>query len=205
MLSGDIFRASRLYRCNRGFTLMEMLVTMVLFAAVSTLVWQALGTLTRLESRLSDSRLFVSEQALRSEWVRQALRGLMNGPQGDPLQFSGDATSLRGYTSMPPWPGTSGPARLELLLVAEERDEMSLVARRSLRAPEWSLWFWQGEASFSYLDRKSVWHRQWPPLLGEHPTLPVAIRLRGIPGGELLVAMLAGNNPMLRRVDLESP
>lgn len=190
---------------NRGFTLMEMLVTLVLFAAVSSLVWQALGTLTRLETRLADSRLFVAEEALRGEWVRQALRGLMNGAQGDPLLLSGRADGLRGYTSMPPWPRSSGPEPLELLLRSEENGSMLLIARRPDQQQEWPLWSWQGKGEFSYLDRSGSWHPQWPPPLGEQPGLPVAIRLLGPPGGMILVAVPAGDNPMLRRAGLELP
>ena len=187
-----------------GFTLMEMLVTLVLFGLVSSLLWQAMGSLQRLEVRLADSRLFAADAALHGEWLRQTLRGLMTGAEGDPFHFSGTSVQLRGYTSMPPWPNSSGPEPIELLLRAEAGGQTLLIARRpDTESKEWQLWEWQGEGVFSFLDRQGSWHDTWPPPLGQWPSLPAAVRLLGPPGGLILVAVPAEQNPMPRRAELE--
>lgn len=192
-------------RDAHGFTLMEMLVTLGLFAVVSGLLWQAMGSLMRLETRLADSRLFVAEEALHSEWIRQALRGMMSGAQGDPFRFSGKANRLSGLTSMPPWPRTAGPEPMELEIRAKDHEPTQLVARRpGLPKVEWQLWEWPSKGAFSYLDHKGGWHEEWPPPLGQWPVLPAAIRLVGPVGGMVLVTVPAGDNPMLRRADLEA-
>jgi len=198
--------ASRFYRpgyLNRGFTLMEMLVSLLLFAIISTLLWQALGTMARLEIRLADSQLFVTNEALRREWLRQALLGLMKGAQGDTLRFDGTATRLKGYTSMPPWPGSSGPEVLELRLKAEGDNRTQLSAYRPATGETWPLWHWQGPGLFSYLDGGGNWQAQWPPPMDEAPELPEAIRLTGPESGMVWVTIMAGNNPMLSRKRLE--
>ncbi len=191
---------------SRGFTLMEMLVTLVLFGMVSSLLWQALDSLQRLETRLSDSRIFAADEALHGEWLRQAVRSLMNGPQGDPFHFSGTTAQLSGYTAMPPWPNSGGPEPLELLLRNETTEHTLLIARRpGKETKEWPLWEWQGTGTFTYLDRKGIWHNEWPPAGGQWPALPAAVKLSGPPGGVILMAVLAGDNPMLRRAEIEAP
>ena len=50
-----------------GFTLLEMLLALLLFAIASSLVWQALATLARVERRLADSSVFASDEALRRQ------------------------------------------------------------------------------------------------------------------------------------------
>ncbi|MCG5500814.1 PulJ/GspJ family protein [Ectothiorhodospira lacustris] len=188
-----------------GLTLLEMLVTLVLFATVSTLLWQALGTVARLEERLGESRLFAAQQALRAQWVSQALSGLMSGARQDPLRPEGDARQLRAYSTHPPWPGSSGPEAMRLWLESDGDGGTRLLAQ-PVHQPEriWPVWHWQGSGAFRYLDTDGRWHDQWPPDSGDHPALPRAIHLQGPPGGGLLAAVPAGDNPMLRRMDLEA-
>ena len=188
---------------SAGFTLMEMLVTLVLFSVLSALLWQALGTLGRVETRLADSSLLVTEDALYAEWLRQALRGLSSGAQGDPRKMTGNTAGLSGYTSMPPWPGGSGPEFMQLQLRPAGAGGTVLIARQADSTRDWPLWTWQGSGSFAYLDEEGVWQDRWPPLLGKHEVLPSAIRLDAAGDLAVLVAIPARDNPMLRRQLLE--
>lgn len=190
-----------------GFTLMEMLVTLVIFSVVTALIWQALATLSKIEARLSDARLFASQDALRSQWVRQALIGLMNGPRGDPFQFTGNELGLKAYTTMPPWPGSLGPEPIELLIEQDAATgESILVARRLFTGATWRLWEWEGPADFSYLGRDGRWSLQWPPPeAAQQPTLPRAVRLVAPEGRVLVVPVLSGENTLTRRRDIEAP
>ena len=190
---------------NAGFTLMEMLVTLVIFGVVSSLLWQALGTLARIESRLADTRQFVAREALQAEWVRQSLQGLMNGPRSDTFRFSGNARSLSGYTTMPPWPDSAGPERFQLELVASEGGRTTLLARRQGISGATALWSWEGAGNFSYLDQEGAWQSEWTRRPESETLLPRAIRLLGPGSGPLLVATQVGMNPMLRRRDVEEP
>jgi prepilin-type N-terminal cleavage/methylation domain-containing protein len=186
-----------------GFTLMEMLVTLVIFSVVTALIWQALATLSRIEMRLNDSQLFASEDALRSQWVRQSLFGLMNGPVADPFHFTGTSRGLEAYTTMPPWPGSLGPERFQLVLQEESSGATVLLARRSMTKAQWRLWSWQGPAAFSYLDEGGRWLAQWPPPLGEPPPMPLAVRLVAPEGWVLVVPVLSGDTTLLLRSYVE--
>ncbi len=189
----------------RGFTLVEMLVTLALVALVSSLLWQALATVAQLEGQLARTRSLSNDDLLRRAWVEQALAGTMTGPQGDPVRFSGRSTSLSSYTTMPPWPGSLGP---ELMTLELERsgDGQRLVARRPGSELPLELWRWAGaEGRFDYLDAGGHWHELWPPPDATRAEpLPAAVRLRGPPAAAVLVPVTTTQGPMLRQQDLQS-
>lgn len=187
----------------RGFTLVEMLVTLVLVSLVGSLLWQALATVARLESALARTRALGDDDALRRVWAEQALAGIMTGATGDPVDFRGSADGLSGYSTMPPWPGTMGPELTTLALANAGESAQRLMARRPGDAPELELWRWPGrDGRFDYLDADGRWHARWPPAPGRQPSLPRAVRLVGPASGPLLVPVLAVQNPMLRQQDL---
>jgi prepilin-type N-terminal cleavage/methylation domain-containing protein len=187
----------------RGFTLVEMLVTLALVALVSSLLWQALATVAQLEGQLARTRTLSNDDQLRRAWVEQALAGTMTGPQGDPVRFGGGAMRLSTYTTMPPWPGSLGP---ELMVLDLERngDGQRLIARRPGTELPLELWRWKGgEGRFDYLDAGGNWHEVWPPPIAARTNpLPAAIRLRGPPAGVVLVPVITTQVQMLRQQDL---
>lgn len=200
----------------RGFTLVEMLVTLVLVALVGSLLWQALATVAQLEQRLARTRSLSDDDQLRRAWVEQALAGVMTGPQGDPVRFSGRAGQLSAYTTMPPWPGSLGPEWMTLELDAAAGGQRLLARRPGQEAPL-ELWHWSGNAGrFEYLDRAGRWHDAWPPAGTAQaagaagtaspagpPPLPAAVRLYGPPAAPVLVPVVAVQGPMLRQQDLQ--
>lgn len=190
---------------RRGFTLVEMLVTLAVMALVSSLLWQALSTVAQLERRLDRTRTLSNDDQLRRVWVEQALFGVMTGTEGDPVRFKGSATSLSAYTSMPPWPGMLGPELMTLTLEQDDQGQRLLV-RRPGSDTSLELWRWAGASgSFDYLDGTGQWLDAWPPAGAKQPrSLPAAIRLRGPPAGPVLVPVVATQGPMLRQQDVQS-
>jgi prepilin-type N-terminal cleavage/methylation domain-containing protein len=189
----------------RGFTLVEMLVTLAVMALLSSLLWQALATVAQLEGRLERTRTLTNDDQLRRAWVEQALSGVMTGADGDPIRFTGRTDRLSAFTTMPPWPGSLGPELMTLEL-DRTRQGQRLLARRPGSDMPLELWRWEGEAGqFDYLDEGGNWHQDWPPQGAKKAgALPAAIRLRGPLGGPVLVPVVATQGPMLRQQDLVS-
>jgi general secretion pathway protein J len=201
----------------RGFTLVEMLVTLALVALVGSLLWQALATAAQLEQRLARTRTLSTDDQLRRAWVELALAGVMAGPQGDPVRFSGRGERLTAYTSMPPWPESLGPELMTLELDTTEGGQRLLARRPGIEAPL-DLWRWPArDGRFEYLDRDGRWHDIWPPMgaaapataagtgataVSGPPPLPAAVRLSGPPAGAVLATISAVQGPMLRQQDL---
>ncbi|HMO45614.1 MAG TPA: type II secretion system protein [Rubrivivax sp.] len=189
----------------RGFTLVEMLVTLALVALVSSLLWQALATVARIEAQLARTRTLSNDEQLRRAWVEQALSGVMTGPQGDPLRFSGSAMQISSYTTMPPWPGSLGPELMRLEIERSGGGQRLIVRRPGTDAPL-ELWRWAGaEGRFDYLDAAGRWHDAWPaPDAARPEPLPAAVRVLGPPAGAVLVAVMTTQGQMLRQQDLLS-
>jgi len=217
-------------RLQSGLTLLEMLVTLVLFGLISLLLWQALAQLAVLEARLSDPRVLNDGPALQRAWVYHALAGTATSATGDAQRFSGRADRIDTWTTQAPWPSAAGLERMTLRLVtrgegAERTTEVQAaralaVALSPLGADDLVslpldagtpgqaavLWRWEGEGRFEFLDAARQWVSTWPPAgarSGDLATaLPRAIRLLGAPGGPLLAPVVATQSPMVRRADL---
>jgi len=188
-------------RCPRprGFTLVEMLVTLAIFATVSTLLWQALAQAARVELQLADSRRWGEREALQRAWVREAIAGLATAPSSDPLKFTGGPTRLEGYATMPPWPLASG---LEHLVLELELDPAARSTRLLASAPgrvALALWTWPGTGRFEYLSADGRWQPRWTANDG---ALPRAVRLVGPPDGGLWVSVASRQTPIVSRRDL---
>jgi len=164
-----------------GFTLLEMLVTLVVVSLVAAFISQALLQLGRIERLLAGGQLAGMAQSLRIEWVRGLIDGAVPGERQTPGRFAGTRRSLSGLsTEMPAFP-ESGAQRFELLF---ETDATGARTTLRLRQPDASdpsasartLLEWEGrEGGFRFLDARGQWHEQWPPALNAPRGLPVAV------------------------------
>ena len=197
-------------RGQRGLTLLELLVTLVIAAAAVTILGQAVWQVYRIESLLADERVRGQTALLRTEWVRHALAGLRAGDSGDAGRLRGGERELSGMTSNPI--GTSmtgfGPLALRLRFNPASGDTVleHVTSERSLGPTFQPLLQWAGDRGrFVYLRTDGSQERQWPPALGQQPPLPVAIFLEtGLPGHRVLVAVpLAVDRVQPTRRELE--
>jgi prepilin-type N-terminal cleavage/methylation domain-containing protein len=151
-------------RASRGFTLLEMLVTLVIVALVAAILAQALAQVSRIERLMDGGSLRSASAAVRIEWVRTALESLQPGVLNIE-HFRGSARELQGLSSAVPMLPTVGSARLHLRLVASsDRSQTHLVLQpEGPDAEPVVLHSWVGnEGRFVYLDTAGVWLEQWP-------------------------------------------
>lgn len=208
-----------------------MLVTLVIVAAVTTLLWEALGLAARLERSLARAGNDDQARQLRAAWLQMAIDSLAVPPgQNDPLR--GGPRRLDGLTTAPPWPGSPGPEAFALELRPDTEpgghpDDalpgtpgLRLWALRPATGETFDLGDWDAASRFSYLDEQGRWHEQWPPEgthgspAGAQRPLPRAVRLAaGVRDvGDvarvhrtMLVAPQATRNPMLTRRQAAPP
>ncbi|RTL43524.1 MAG: prepilin-type N-terminal cleavage/methylation domain-containing protein [Burkholderiales bacterium] len=156
---------------QRGFTLVEMLVTLTLMSMIAVVLWQAMQQVARVERLLQRSGASSQLDLVRREWVRSLIRAALEEQVGAPRQFVGDAQNLRLVSSESvALPGLAGrPVQLKieadarsgrqrLLLVPTPDDE----PRTDEPVPV-ELLSWQGaEARFRYLSPSGTWSDVWP-------------------------------------------
>lgn len=181
---------------GKGFTLIEMLVTLAIVALVTGILAQAMSQLARIETLLEQGQLQGLGQAVRGEWVRDALVSLLPGEPGSDERFQGSSTELQGLSAeVPRWP-TPGLATLRLRLhydAAAGATALQVIGNAvgQDNAQVTALMTWPGRTGrFRYLDESGEWQDAWPPLsLKTAPALPLAVLLEtGLPEMRVLLA-----------------
>jgi prepilin-type N-terminal cleavage/methylation domain-containing protein len=186
------------HRAGRGFTLLEMLVTLVIVSLVAGIVWQAMGQLARIERLLEQGQLRSMAQAVRGEWVRSALVSLLPGAPQSGERLRGTASELQGLSAeLPRWP-TPGLAMLHLRLQHDTAGDFTALqivgdapAGESTPQTVTVLLSWPGrEGRFRFLDEHGQWQDRWPPEdRADAPALPRAVLLEtGLPELRLILA-----------------
>lgn len=189
-----------------GFTLLEMLVVLVLAALIGGILLQGMQHSFSLQQRFGAEIFRVQQGAMRADWFRQSIEGLMPDHDDGRRKFKGEIARMSGLTTMPvvgasgaitavSWRLTFDPARGETRLrLGDAEDAPAVLA-------------WPGDSGrFVYLDDKGGRHDAWPPFLGRWPQLPEAVILEYTADGEArsVVAVPKGPRaPFQRRTDIE--
>ncbi len=173
---------------QRGFTLVELLVAMVILGLVMTLVSQAVAQVAQV-ARVAQE----SSQELHSSWGKGwALRGLLANlsaaPEGGDKPFEGDADRIGGYTLAPLSGPDAGVQAFKLHLAKDPQTGQQLLVDDA----------WQGDGGtpraatvarferpveFAFQDSLGAVYTQWPtPNFDARdvraPVLPRAVILR---------------------------
>lgn len=197
----------------RGFTLLEMLVSLVIVAMVSTLVFQAMRQVAQAEQILEESGSAGQQRLVRREWVRGLIASSLPEQVNMPMQFKGTATELLLMSNQRAdgLGNVHVPMRLQLYQDAgKQRNELRLFMAPDDRlstkepAPPVVLLSWTGpEGKISYRDEKGVWHVQWPTAPDAAKRLPSLLRidLGEEAGGIMLAAPASTEAPRVRLAD----
>jgi len=205
-------------KSRRGFTLIEMLVTMVILSMISSLLWQALQQMAGVERFLQSTGVQSQLLFVRRQWLRNLIESALPEQQNAEVQFRGDARKLRlASAENLNLPGI-GSGVLELSLHHDSAERLNRVTLDQVRptgfdapvggitASPTTLLSWKGEPGrLSYLDSVGQWHDEWPLSNSEVKLLPSAVRIElgGDAGGPLLAAVAANAMPRPRRTDWE--
>ncbi len=183
-----------------GFTLMEMLVTLMLVSFATMLMFQMLGSYRVARERVQAQAGGIDRQVLFQDWFRDSVHGLFIT---EDLRFDGDDKGFRGTSLNPLYAPEGSPTPVEWTIVP--RDGGVEVAYAEDGESRWALPLSNtGEAKFAYLDEAGVLHATWPPKRGLQdagPTLPAAVVLsRGEDGrdGVQAAAVLGPLKPPVR-------
>ena len=198
---------------SSGFTLVEMLVTLVILAMISGLLWQAMQQIGRIEGVMQSAGVESQRQVVRREWLRSLLESALAGQLNTVPQFSGDSNGMRlASAEAPDIPGL-GAGLVQLRLKRDERVQRNelligpAVPDTAVAERVWTtLLAWTGPmAGFKYLDEKGSWLEAWPRPGVAIPGLPVAVLIEaGDEAGGPLIAGIAVTEPArTRRIDWE--
>ncbi len=162
-----------------GFTLVELLVTLVVLALITTIMSQAMAQFLRIDGLLATRAMPAQAMAVRVEWIRQALAALQPPDASGHSAFSGTQRRLVGSSGNPLASSPAGFGRVDLTLLFDPGSgETALQAVLSDRTDPIAILRWRRDrGAFSYYDSKGNRSDSWPPPLAMPQALPTTIVL----------------------------
>lgn len=192
----------------RGFTLLEVLGALALFAILLLGVYSGVRTATHTVrsgeatiERMDEVRS--AQQFLRRELAQARAVPLARTDKGDPLYFQGDAHELRFVAPLPGYLGKLGPQLQQLKLVANRDGTSRLEASFAVMPPDGTAPKPVGDpevlvdhirdGKFSYRsadaqDRAGQWSDRWDDTRAMPRIVRVALQLDGTTSWPLLDA-----------------
>ncbi len=181
-------RSARSQPVDRGFSLLEMLVAVALFAVASALAWGGLRTLLQAQEQSAQAtarlgRLQFAIGLIERDVTAAARRGVRDAYGGMRMAFEGTTQRMEltryGHANPLALP------RAELERVAWTRRDGDLVRQRwpvldraaGTRPVEDALLDGVDALGLVFLDERGREHHQWPPPNGASGVLPRALRL----------------------------
>lgn len=174
---------------SRGFTLIEILVALVVFAAMAAISWSALGQIARTRSALAAEQdrfaAIVRSMSDLERDLRQAIARPLRGNYGEPvpaLLGTSERVELSrlGFAN----PRAEARSNIERVLYAIDsaslrRGRYAVLDRAAGSIPEWhDLLDHVTELRLRYLGPDGTWRDQWPPRDTPPEELPRAVELR---------------------------
>jgi len=161
-------------RTQKGLTLLEVLVVLVIVSLVATMMMQGFGYTMGMYQRVVNTQRDGYKQVMAYKWLRQTLSATAP-PRDYDVYFKADAQGLVATSFHPLFRAAEGKT------VIGWRVESTAVG--------WALIYTEAEqdfqvlqgddglASFEYLDAQDSWRDSWPPEEVEPRRIPEAVRL----------------------------
>jgi prepilin-type N-terminal cleavage/methylation domain-containing protein len=162
---------------NRGFTLVEMLVVLIIVGMTTTLLFQMLSQTVRMQRvagiQIADTR----QGAMEADWLRQVVNGLQPDYIDGKNIFKGTARKITGLSDNPLTADYGAPEVINLELVFDPDSGFTRLFYGK-PADGTVLMAWKNDTGrFVFADANGDTHDTWPPPLNKWPQLPGSIRL----------------------------
>ena len=180
---------------NRGFTLFEVIVVLVITGLISVVLIQGLGLVLSARATFAGKIIDLDQAVLHRNLVLEPLRGVVPDYPERPNVFAGTAQRVHALTVRPLEERTGTPTGFTLSLDYDSgRGETVATYQEDGRDPV-ELLSWKGKSgAFSYHDRSGAWTDIWPAD-GAPSQTPWIIRLEtGTADTPTLVASVAGSH-----------
>jgi|GEM_PF-4987976 len=154
----------------RGLTLVEMLVSLVITALITTLIMQGMSYLWRLQSHYNQVMINASQRDMHAAWWRQSVGGIIATRSDNANRFTGNGRQFSGLSLDVPGQRPGMPGAVHWQIVSQQNhDELVGNGLHILQLPSGS--------RFVYLDGARKAHAHWPPKASA-PPLPHVILIK---------------------------
>ena len=169
-----------MYEKQRGFTLLEVMVVLVIAGLTSTLLYQMSGFFLNVHSRVLQHVDRQTEELLSREWLAQTVAHLSpdyDQPFGG-VKGNRDSLSFLSLSSLEDQPGA--PVRIHWR-IQRSKDGSNLIYQSGESA--WLVKTIIGaQLEFQYRNSMGIWSGEWPPDGMRKSDLPAMILLTTLEG-----------------------
>ncbi|MGA7265179.1 MAG: type II secretion system protein [Stellaceae bacterium] len=170
-----------------GFTLVEVLITLVLLSMVAAIVFGSLGQVVNTRARLRPYLDKSEQTALVAGWFRQTIQALITDYDTGKNRFAASAMTFSGLTASPLLGPAGTPTAFAWALNYNAALDLTSLEYREKPHDTIEIARWSGkDAVFSYYGQDQEWRHVWPPDDLDTSTtamqLPQLVRLGGLPG-----------------------
>jgi len=192
-----------------GFTIVEILVVLIIVAAISGVLLFAFERVLDIRVRLAAFLEGTDVPTLIAGWFRDSVEGLLPDAKGGADQFIGDAKGFSGL-SVAPIDGMPGvPIRIGWALDFDAAAGRTYLRYRTGDAGLLTAASWPGDlGSLSYCGPDLICGDRWPPPDVRAAELPALIRLDAVKGTQfwpILAAPQADRDPLAKIPNFGAP
>ena len=169
-----------------GFTLVEVLITLVLLSMVAAIVFGSLGQVVNIRARLRPYLDKSEQTALVAGWFRQTVQAFITDYDTGKTRFAASAKAFSGLTASPLLGPAGTPTAFGWALSYDAALDLTTLEYNEKPHNTVEIARWGGkDAVFSYYGQDQEWRGVWPPTdLDKSATvmqLPQLVRLGGLP------------------------
>jgi prepilin-type N-terminal cleavage/methylation domain-containing protein len=190
---------------QRGFTVMEMLVVIVISGMIVMILLQALSQVMNLHYRFGVELDRNREETMAQSWLRSLIEGLQPDVDDGKHKLQGNSTELSGLSTSVLTEQYGSPAEFSLRIRynrSKDRTEIEYKDALHQDAPL-ILWGWQGnQGKFVYIDKKQREYQNWPPELDHSRQLPDLVRVETVRDGQAWILTMKPAGPVNPLPDL---
>ena len=186
---------------ERGFTLLEVLVVLVITSLISVVLIQGFALVLGARTSVQNKIVGLEQIILKKNIFLEPLRGILPDYPDRPNVFHGETRVVRGLTVRPLQSRLGTPVGFTMSLDYDsQHDETELTYQEQGFAPQ-TLGRWEGtDGAFRYRDQAGPWLEAWPPNPNV-PQTPWLVQLdmgAGFPSS--LVANISGPHQRILRI-----
>jgi prepilin-type N-terminal cleavage/methylation domain-containing protein len=192
-------------RAEAGFTLLELLVTLVLVGLLTTLLAQTLWMSFDMLQRAREQAADIGRRQMQMEWFRMSVQAMQPDADGGRTRFHGGPRTFTSLTAAAPADAEGAMRRVKWELVLNRANMTTeLVATVAPADEPFRVLTWEGDSgTFEYSDDDGKRYDAWPPPLGARmPQLPRAVALKMGTGSEQTILYAVAHGARDAPVDL---
>ena len=155
-----------------GFTLLEVIVTLVIASMISVILMQSLSTMLNMRHKFGKELINLEKIGIQKSVITTPISGIFPDYNDGDDRFKGNLSSIRGLTLYPLQGITGAPTAFGIDIIYDSSSNQSALLYKERGFESLEIARWNGnEGSFEYLDMNGVWSKRWP--IGNNPNTQV--------------------------------